>query len=51
MLMGFRAGRRAVQPPAESAPHRRLPTAAARFYAASVLLALEHLHARSILYR
>ena len=35
----------------QDAHRRRLSLPAARFYAASVLLVLEHLHARGVIYR
>jgi serine/threonine protein kinase len=50
MLMGYVPGGELFAH-LQAAPRRRLGAGAARFFAASVLLALEHLHARGIIYR
>ena len=50
MLMGYVPGGELFTH-LQRAPWRRLPEEAARFYAASVLLALEYLHARHVVYR
>ncbi len=50
MLMGYVPGGELFSH-LQKAPRRRLPAPAARFYAASVLLALEYLHDRHIVYR
>ncbi|BDA49354.1 probable cAMP-dependent protein kinase catalytic subunit alpha [Coccomyxa sp. Obi] len=50
MLMGYVPGGELFSH-LQKAPRRRFTTAAAQFYAASVLLALEYLHDRHIVYR
>ncbi|EIE24919.1 kinase-like protein [Coccomyxa subellipsoidea C-169] len=50
MLMGYVPGGELFSH-LQKSPRRRLPAPAARFYAASVLLALEYLHERHIVYR